>query len=187
MDVDRWVGGFEWTIGFMECLTVGLDSIFISYALFLACWTSQRWSLTWRRPHWRESSTRFWTRCWTTSTRLSPTRRQCPPCSCRSRATSWLKPSRLWAASLVWIISKSKYMYRAENNPTFRNNHGIQISSHTHLFTFQYTFQDNRSLIIKTGQGTIGFDGTILENDQSWLITMATLTNIPRRYSPFSF
>ena len=31
-------------------------------------------------------------------------------------------------------------------------------------------------------QGTIGFDGTILENDQSWLITMATLTNIPRRY-----
>ena len=30
-------------------------------------------------------------------------------------------------------------------------------------------------------QGTIGFDGTILENDQSWLITMATLTNIPRR------
>ena len=30
-------------------------------------------------------------------------------------------------------------------------------------------------------QGTIGFDGTILENDQSWLITMATLTTIPRR------
>ena len=41
------------------------------------------------------------------------------------------------SASLVWIISKSKYMYRAENNPTFRNNHLIQISSHTHLFTFQ--------------------------------------------------
>ena len=34
-------------------------------------------------------------------------------------------------------------------------------------------------------QGTIGFDGTILENDQSWLITMATLTNIPRRHFPF--
>ena len=30
-------------------------------------------------------------------------------------------------------------------------------------------------------QGTIGFDGTILENDQSWLLTMATLANIPRR------
>ena len=36
----------------------------------------------------------------------------------------------------------------------------------------------NNSLMF---QGTIGFDGTILENDQSWLITMATLTNIPRR------
>lgn len=32
-----------------------------------------------------------------------------------------------------------------------------------------------------TFQGTIGFDGTILENDQSWLLTMATIANIPRR------
>jgi hypothetical protein len=29
-------------------------------------------------------------------------------------------------------------------------------------------------------QGTIGYDGTIMENDQSWLITMATLANITR-------
>ena len=36
-------------------------------------------------------------------------------------------------------------------------------------------------------QGTIGFDGTILENDQSWLITMATLTNIPRRHFTLIF
>ena len=36
-------------------------------------------------------------------------------------------------------------------------------------------------VIFVTFQGTIGFDGTILENDQSWLLTMATIANIPRR------
>ena len=36
-------------------------------------------------------------------------------------------------------------------------------------------------VILATFQGTIGFDGTILENDQSWLLTMATIANIPRR------
>jgi len=40
---------------------------------------------------------------------------------------------------------------------------------------------ESGNILAKTIQGTIGFDGTILENDQSWLITMATLTNIPRR------
>lgn len=40
---------------------------------------------------------------------------------------------------------------------------------------------ESGNILAKTIQGTIGFDGTILENDQSWLITMATLTNIPKR------
>lgn len=40
---------------------------------------------------------------------------------------------------------------------------------------------ESGNILAKTIQGTIGFDGTILENDQSWLITMATIANIPRR------
>lgn len=40
---------------------------------------------------------------------------------------------------------------------------------------------ESGNILAKTIQGTIGYDGTIMENDQSWLITMATLANITRR------